>query len=122
MIELRNRGKYPKPVEEDLQNIADTTAFFLTQIFDADGNFIRPEQRSVVKFTYYNDLSINNGFSTGASILPQAVDVSKTLLINLGVLGASSAQITLESSTLVRGTRTGTSGDANVRYCLMEFQ
>ena len=121
MIELRNRGKYPKTVEEDLQNIADTTSFFLTQIFDADGAFIRPEQRSMVKFTYYNDLSIKNGFSTGASILPQAVDVSKTLLVNLGVLGASGAQITLESSTLIRGTRSGTSGDVNVAYVVMEF-
>lgn len=128
MIELRNRGRYSTAVREEFQHFADRIGTFLSQIFDADGNFIRPEQRSVIKYiSPVLDISISNGNTEGSTLIPQTVDTTKTQVSNLGQKGGggggttNDCQIYQFTSTRVFARRNGSTGDANVTCQVTEY-
>ena len=128
MIELRNRGRYSTAIREEFQNVADTLGTFLSQIFDADGNFIRPEQQSVIKYiSPVLDIAINNGNTEGSTLIPQTVNTAKTEVRLLGQKGGggggttNDCQIYSVTSTRVFARRNGSTGDANVSCQVTEY-
>lgn len=124
MLWLRNINQYDKSVREEFEHIIGQLSVFLSQIFDEDGNVIegREQGNSVIRFIHYGDIAVNAGFTTGQSTIPQAVNVEKTVVHHLGVnpTGAD-IKITLLDSTHVGGTRSGTTGDWSVNYCVVEY-
>jgi hypothetical protein len=154
VIKLINRGSYEKPVLDEFEHLTSRLATFLSQIFDEDGNFIGGGENqgppgppgpagapgaqgpqgpqgptgpagTVNVRTHHGDIAINAGNLTGFSTLPWAVDLNRTLLINLGghnpTGGTYDASIRFSSTTQVRADRSGSGGNASVSYVVQEL-
>lgn len=83
MIELRNRGRYPKAVQEEFQHFADRVGLFLGQIFDQDGQFISPEltlpSLNASIDVFHGDVSFGTNDSGGTDV---ATKNSTVLLVD----------------------------------------
>jgi|SRR5688572_19633801 len=81
------------------------------------------EAASVIDHVEYGDVAVNNGNSSGTATIA-AVDTTKAFLSYLGANGSATNhvfKITLTNSTTITATRDGTSGDATVNFCIVEF-
>lgn len=79
-----------------------------------------------IKQIQCGDVAVNNGNTSGTSTLSNAVVVAKSVLVVNGWRGGTNAVDQLHTSALtdattVTATRNGTTGNAAVAYCVVEY-